>query len=240
MVGVEIAIVEDDLYLACALQRVLRAAGHRSAIFRDLGEEELSILGAYALVILDIDLPRSSGLILANRLRRGSEIPIIMISGSTRPKIAVTALRSGGDDFLSKPFDPEELVERVNALVRRSGGRTLIQPTIVLPGYKFVAQERHIFDDQGNVVAALTERESAILAMLLSPVGALVTRERISRLVSGRDWTPYDRSVDVHVSNLRKKLKKAKVEILEILVIRNNGYVVQLRSQNSSPGELLS
>ena len=223
-----VAIVEDDPHLANTLQKILASAGYQPALVSIDGEDYLRYLASFDLIILDIGLPGTSGLELAKHLRRGSAVPIILISGTGAPKVGVTALRSGGDDFVKKPFDIEELVERIGALLRRSNhkGRSIRYREI---GTWMIDFASHTLNDQGTgATLHLTERECAILGILLDSPGVCVSRERMATIVCGRDWNPLDRSIDVHVSNLRKKLKSGNVWQIEITSLRNRGYLAAL------------
>ena len=226
----KIAIIEDDPYLALALAKILGVAGYSSTILHAPIESEIVALQKYDLVILDIGLPGASGLELARLLRRTSDLPVLFISGSNTPKIAVLALRSGGDDFLRKPFDVEELLERVYSLLRRTRSNARSDPGIAIGDYNFDFLRQGIRGPREELLLELTERETVILRMLLDPPGLCVTRERMCQIACGREWTPMDRSVDVHVSNLRKKLKRAGITGLRISVKRNQGYVANLEA----------
>lgn len=226
----KIAIIEDDPYLALALAKILGVAGYSSTILHAPIESEIVALQKYDLVILDIGLPGASGLELARLLRRTSDLPVLFISGSNTPKIAVLALRSGGDDFLRKPFDVEELLERVSSLLRRTRSNARSDPGIAIGDYNFDFLRQGIRGPREELLLELTERETVILRMLLDPPGLCVTRERMCQITCGREWTPMDRSVDVHVSNLRKKLKRAGITGLRISVKRNQGYVANLEA----------
>lgn len=224
MLGASIAIVEDDPHLAGTLVKILASAGYCPNLIPFCGEDGLQGLANFDLIILDIGLPGISGLDLAKRVRRSSSVPIILISGSGTPKVGVTALRSGGDDFVKKPFDIDELVERINALLRRSGSHGKSNGSREIGAWKFDVLSHTLRNAGTGDALHLTERECDILRMLLDSPGVCVSRERVARIVCGRDWDPLDRSVDVHVSNLRKKLRTGHIAEIEISSVRNRGY----------------
>lgn len=234
MTNAKIAIIEDDPHLASTLVKILGVAGYSSSIVQAPAEAEVASLQQYDLVILDIGLPGTSGLDLAKFLRRTSRVPVLFISGSSAPKIAVLALRSGGDDFMRKPFDVEELLERVSSLLRRTKPYAKVGACILIGACTFDFTRRVIMNARSEGVLYLTEREAVILRILLDPPGLCVTREKMSQITCGREWTPLDRSIDVHVSNLRKKLKKAGVTELRIAVRRNQGYVAFIENEDAS------
>jgi DNA-binding response OmpR family regulator len=234
----KIAIIEDDPYLALTLAKILSFAGYSGTIVHAPNESQIVALQEYDLVILDIGLPGASGLQLARLLRRTSNLPVLFISGSNAPKIAVLALRSGGDDFVRKPFDVEELLERVSSLLRRTRPNARSDASIAIGDNKFDFVRQGIKGPREELLLELTERETVILRMLLDPPGLCVTREKMCQIACRREWTPMDRSIDVHVSNLRKKLKRAGITGLRISVRRNQGYIANL--EPARLGELAS
>lgn len=234
MLGANIAIVEDDPHLANTLVKILASAGYCPHLIPFYGETSLQDLTEFDLIILDVGLPGISGLDLAKRIRRTSSVPIIVISGSGTPKVGVAALRSGGDDFVKKPFDIDELVERINALLRRSGSHGRRSEHREIGEWQFDASSQCLRNSRTAATLDLTERESDILRMLLNPPGSCVSRERVARIVCGRDWDPLDRSIDVHVSNLRKKLRAGNVAQIRISSVRNRGYLAVVSSSEAS------
>ena len=223
-----IAIVEDDLHLAQSLQKILASAGYSPTVIAIDGHDGLRSLSSFDLVILDIGLPGMSGLELAKSLRCSSAVPIILISGTGAPNIGLTALRSGGDDFVKKPFDVEELVERIGGILRRSRHRGGSARRGHIGTWVIDFSAHCLIDERTGSSLHLTERECAILGMLLDSPGVCVSRERVATLICGREWSPLDRSIDVHVSNLRKKLRARNISQIAIRSLRNRGYLAVL------------
>jgi two-component system, OmpR family, response regulator len=220
-----IAIVDDDFYFASSLKTVLQSTGYRPTLVSVNGDDYLRSLSGFDLIILDINLPGFSGLDLARSLRRNSTVPIIIISGTQTPNAGVTALRSGGDDFVKKPFDTDELIERIGALLRRSNNREGSSRGAHIGTWLLDVNATSLCDPQTGVSLHLTEREFAILSMLLASLGTCVSREQVAAQICGREWNPQDRSIDVHVSNLRKKLRAVNISQIAIKSLRNQGYV---------------
>jgi len=231
-----VIIIDDDIFLTHALRRVLDQNQFCTTVYNTVPPASVS-LGNFDLAIIDIHLPLTSGLDLVKELRLRSNLPILFISGSIVPGIVCDALRVGGDDFLRKPFDTQELVERARALLRRAAPLSSRNQSTLddLEGFTFLHAERKLLGPSGAVIA-LTEREVGILYLLWHRGGESITRDEISRHVMRRNYDPSDRSIDVHVSNLRAKLRAYDCP-LGILVDRNIGYrlVRASKSQTARP-----
>ena len=219
--GLTLLLVDDDAELCEMMREFFEQNGHTLHCVRN-GAEGLkrAVEQQYDLVILDVMLPGLNGFTLLNQLRRRREIPVIMLTARTAPQDRVQGLEAGADDYLPKPFDPDELLARVRAVLRRAGKT---QPDELR---HFASDELRINPQTRQVwlkseLVDLTAAEFDILYLLVCSAGRLLTREEISMAVWERKLTPYDRSLDVHISHLRSKLEPIG---RQIQTIRGEGY----------------
>ncbi len=180
------------------------------------------------LVILDLMLPGEDGLSICRRLRATSTVPILMLTAKSDETDRVVGLELGADDYLSKPFGPRELLARVRALLRRSGlNQSLRQP----PARRF-AFDRFILDLDARIVtfedapAGLTTAEFDLLACFVEHPRRVLTRDQILDYTHGRQADPLDRTVDILVSRLRRKLETLDPTSRLITTVRNGGYLM--------------
>jgi len=200
------------------------APEHLNLSSRHNGEQGLQALkeGHFDLLILDIMLPGMNGLEVLQQLRGFSEIPVIMLTARGEDVDRILGLEFGADDYISKPFNPRELVARIKAILRRS------QTSASEPGKQIVGALE--LDERTRHVTAygealrLTGTEFEILRCLIDMPGGVVSREQLSQQALGRHLLPYDRSIDTHISNLRGKLERAGVEDPGIQSQRGVGY----------------
>jgi len=181
-----------------------------------------------ALLILDVMLPSLNGLELLRRLRtRESPPPVLMLTARGDDVDRIAGLELGADDYLSKPFNPRELVARIRAVLRRSHDRRSAPRDAVDLGALHLDPARLRVTLVGRPVE-LTGAEFRVLEVLARAAGTIVTREQLTEQALGRVLELYDRSIDTHVSNLRKKLGSAPGASLEIRGIRGAGYLLAL------------
>ncbi len=182
------------------------------------------------VVLLDIMLPDESGLDLCRWLRaERPELPIIMLTAQGDPGSRVVGLELGADDYLGKPFEPRELVARIHAVVRRTGGRaqTAIDDggvAVRFAGWQFDVSRRHLVSPD-NVLVALSSAEFRLLSAFLANAGKLLTRDRLLDLTRAPGVDVSDRSIDIGVSRLRQKLGDAPPEPQLIRTVRGEGYL---------------
>lgn len=222
-------IVDDDRELGQMLKEYLSGEGFQVSIVRD-GAEALEHLEdpshPYDLVILDVMLPSLSGFEVLRRLRHTLTIPVIMLTAHGADVDRIVGLELGADDYLPKPFNPRELVARVRAVLRRFSPRdpdAAAQPVSV--GSLRLDPAAFEVTLSGRPVR-LTGTELRLLEVLMRSVGQVQSRESLTERVLGRRLTPYDRSIDTHVSNLRRKLGLGEKGLPEIRSIRGAGYVL--------------
>ena len=216
-------IVDDDHDLGALLKEYLAGNGVSATIAHD-GARGLSLAseGQFDLVILDVMLPVLDGFEVLRQLRMRSNVPVIMLTARRDRDDRLTGLRAGADDYLPKPFDPDELLARANAILRRVHQMEVLTPDVVLPGNVIVdAANRCVRAPDG--VLGLTSIEFAILDLLARPMGRLVSRDEISGALYQRPAQAYDRSIDVHVSRLRRKIEPLH---LSVRSIRGGGYAL--------------
>ena len=220
-------VVDDDLVAQARMNAYFSKEGYRvllagdgEAFWRQLGQ------GGVDLVLLDINLPGQDGLSLARELRaRDASIGIILVTSRDDDVDKIVGLEVGADDYVTKPFNPRELLARVKSLLRRSAARPAeaAADSLRFAGWVLELSRRRLRDRAGQDVA-LTRGEFEVLALLVRHPGEILDRDRLSRAVSGHDWSPQDRSVDVLVRRLRAKLDDpARADSL-IATIRGEGY----------------
>lgn len=178
--------------------------------------------GEYELVILDVMLPGGDGRKVLRRIRLTSQVPVIMLTARGDEADRIAGLERGADDYLPKPFNPRELVARMRAVLRRKSGPTL--PEILRIGdLQIDCGKRRVVRSGGDVV--LTGAEFDILLLLVRSAGKVLSREEIAEAALGRSMGFFDRSIDNHISNLRKKLGTHAGEAERIQSVRGAGYV---------------
>lgn len=219
-------IVDDDLVTQARLNAYFSQEGYRVLLAGD-GETFWRQLehAAADLVLLDINLPGQDGLSLARELRaRDPAIGIILLTSRNDDIDKIVGLEVGADDYVTKPFNPRELLARVKSLLRRTGARRgEDDETFCFAGWTLNLRRRRLCDPQGADVA-LTRGEFEVLALLVRHVGEVINRDRLSRAISGHDWAPPDRTVDVLVRRLRAKLDPADKPDSLITTVRGEGY----------------
>ncbi len=181
------------------------------------------------LIILDLMLPGKDGLAICRELRATRPIPIIMLTARGEPTDRVVGLEIGADDYLPKPFDVRELEARVRAVIRRSVAEPLspsvdMGATFAFLGWTLDARQRQLFSPDGSLVD-LTSGEFDLLLVFVERPQRVLTRNQLIDLARGRDASPFDRSIDIQVSRLRRKIEfDAKAPEL-IKTVRSSGYV---------------
>ena len=214
-----ILIVDDDEELSGLLTELLTREGFRVDTQND-GRRGLAaaLNGGYDLMVLDVMLPGLDGFEILKRVRREARLPILMLTARGEDEDRIVGLELGADDYLPKPFNTRELVARIRAIMRRleerqPGGVLEVNGISIDPGTREVRRE-------GQPVEATTF-EFDILETLMRSAGRVVSRDELMEELYGRKATPFDRSVDMHISHLRKKLEGDKPLIK---TVRGIGY----------------
>ncbi len=197
-------LVEDDEMIAAAMQDGLRQAGYTVDWARDGREAELAVADAgYDLLLLDLGLPRKSGLEVLRGVRaRGNPVPVLIVTARDAVSDRVEGLDAGADDYLIKPFDFDELGARVRALLRRRAGRA--EPLLRHAGLT-LNPATHEVALNGNLVA-LSGREFALLEMLMQRPGALLSRTQLEEKLYGWGEEIESNTIEVYIHSLRRKL----------------------------------
>ncbi len=218
-----ILIVDDDRELSEMLKEFL-APDHFDLTACLSAEEGLQALQeeSFNLLILDIMLPGMSGIDLLKQVRQFSDIPIIMLTARGDDIDRILGLEFGADDYLSKPFNPRELLARIKAIMRRSKSGASRDRRLSVGSIELDARSRRV--SSGGAQIHLTGTEFELLRCLAESPGEIVSKERLSRQALGRRHMPYDRSIDTHISNIRGKLADAGVSSPSIQSRRGVGY----------------
>jgi two-component system response regulator CpxR len=222
----KILIIDDDEELCELVSEYLTVEGFDVAAVND-GESGLEAAesGKYDLAILDVMLPKMNGFEVLRHIRQKSQLPVLMLTARGDDMERIVGLEIGADDYLPKPFNPRELVARIRAILRRSGDGV----------EKDGSEPVHVDDVELNPASRvasvdgeelpLTSVEFDLLNALLKSAGTIVRKEDLSEEVLGRKLSPFDRSLDMHISNLRKKLGTRDDGTDRIKTIRSVGYI---------------
>ncbi len=215
-------LVDDDAELCGMMREFLAEAGHKLDTAYN-GREGLAsaLRGNYDLMILDVMLPGLDGLAVLEQLRSKKDLPVIMLTARVQQHDRILGLNSGADDYLPKPFDPDELLARIRAVLRRTQSAGLpSEATVTLGNITVNPATREVWSAGTSV--ELTAMEFDLLELLMRSAGQVVSRDQITEVLFEREATPYDRFLDVHISHLRKKLAGGRKMIR---TIRGVGYV---------------
>jgi two-component system response regulator CpxR len=199
-------LVDDDTELCGMMKEFFAEAGHRlDCAYNGKSGLDSALNGAYDLVILDVMLPIFDGLTLLQQLRRRKDLPVIMLTARVQQHDRILGLNAGADDYLPKPFDPDELLARIRAVLRRTDTAKWKDSAVLTIGKIQVNATTREASIAGSAVK-LTAVEFDLLEMLMRSAGRIVSRSEITTALFERETTPYDRFLDVHISHLRKKL----------------------------------
>jgi len=220
-----ILIVEDEPGLVTALRDRLKKEGYAVTVAKDgTAGFDLASRERFDLVILDLMLPGQSGLTICQKLRqKGSAVPILMLTARRQTMDKVVGLRTGADDYLTKPFKMAELLARIDALLRRAGHAASAGSSLYERGSVRIDLKRTEVTREGHVVP-LSAKEFQLLAYFVERPGETLSREVLLREVWGYDATPSTRTVDVHVAWLRQKLEKDPKDPQLIRTVVGLGY----------------
>ncbi|MFI5461195.1 MAG: response regulator transcription factor [Isosphaerales bacterium] len=201
-----VLLIDDDVELCDLMQEFLAARAIRVEAIHDGRRGLAKAFGdAYDLILLDVMLPGLDGFELLRQVRRRSQVPIIMLTARTTREDRIAGLDAGADDYLPKPFDPEELTARIRAVLRRVGRFAAVGPeTLEVNGVKLAPGTREVWSEGRPL--ELTTIEFDILDLITRSAGRVVSRQELTAAIHQRPASPLDRSLDVHVSHLRKKL----------------------------------
>ncbi|MEI2384101.1 response regulator [Breoghania sp. JC706] len=224
----QILVVEDDREIRSLVARSLTAEGWRVSQAAD-GREMDALLNTSRvdLIVLDVMLPGEDGLSLCRRLRASSSIPILIVSARGDDIDRVVGLEIGADDYLPKPFNARELVARVRALLRRAT-LSACEPSVrgrvlSFSGWRMDTRHRTLTNADGSLVM-LTPAEFDLLQVLVERAGRVLSREQLIDLTQGRAASPNERSIDILISRLRRKMEGDGAQPKLIRTVRAGGY----------------
>lgn len=223
---ITILIIEDEKAIANILKSYLEKEGYKALVAYD-GQEGLDAFYAndIDLIILDLMLPKVSGEEVIKEIRNKSSVPVIMVTAKVDEDSTVEGLRLGADDYVTKPFSPRELMERIKAVLRRIEKYNIPRADIIktTDGRLEMDLEYNRFFKDGEEVF-LTKNEFQILKTLFSNPKKIFTREEIIELTFGFDYDAYDRAIDTHIKNIRQKIEDNPKKPVYIKTIYGMGY----------------
>src|SRR5205809_565122 len=219
-----VLVIDDDAELCQLVTRFLSREGFEISwapngaigIQRALAED-------YSMIMLDVMMPDTDGFDVLRRIREHSRTPVLMLTARGDTHDRIRGLEMGADDYLPKPFDPAELVARIRAILRRSATQRPVSSAIASGDIELDAGARNVWRKGAPV--DLTTVEFDLLAALIRAAGSTVSREELVRDVLGRDFSPFDRSIDTHICNLRRKLGPLENGGERIKGVRGAGYL---------------
>jgi two-component system, OmpR family, response regulator CpxR len=217
-----ILVIDDDVELGALLKEFLEREGF-SLEFVHEGRKglERALSGAFDLVVLDVMLPGMDGFEILKRLRQSNRTPVLMLTARGEDIDRIVGLELGADDYLPKPFNPRELTARIRAILRRSdplepSNRIEVNGVSLDPGARGVSAD--------GTPVELTTIEFDILEMLMRAAGRVLSRDALMERLYNRKATPFDRSMDMHISHIRRKLESAMPGHSMIKTVRGVGY----------------
>jgi len=219
-----VLVIDDDAELCQLVTRFLSREGFEISwapngamgIERALAED-------YSMIMLDVMMPDRDGFDVLRRIREHSRTPVLMLTARGDTDDRIRGLEMGADDYLPKPFDPAELVARIRAILRRSASLRPVSSSLASGDIELDTGARNVW--RNGTPIDLTTVEFDLLAALIRAAGSTVSREELVRNVLGRDFSPFDRSIDTHVCNLRRKLGPLDDGGERIKGVRGAGYL---------------
>jgi two-component system response regulator CpxR len=233
----EILLIDDDVELCSMLTEYLGRNGFRvkTAHRGDTGLKA-ALQRAWSLILLDVMLPGMDGFEVLKRIRGESPVSVLLLTARGEDVDRIVGLEIGADDYLPKPFNPRELLARMRAILRRT------TPPPTAPAELLHVDDLELDSAARKATKAgqkleLTDVEFGLLEALMRSAGKVVSREELSQSVLGRQFDPFDRSLDMHVSRLRRKLGQSGGEDEQVKTIRGVGYQLALERDLSMPGD---
>jgi len=228
-----VLVVDDDPLVREMLADYLSAHGYSVAQAVD-GETMRAELERTApdIVLLDLRLPREDGITLARHLREHYDVGIIMVTGAGEVVDRIVGLEVGADDYVTKPFDPRELLARIKSVMRRlqsrpaegAAAKTDPRPRCRIGRCELDLASHQLFDESGDEIP-VTAMEFDLLRIFTEHPGKALSRDRILTLTKNREWDPYDRSIDIRIARLRRKVETDPAHPQVIRTVRGVGYM---------------
>jgi len=229
-----ILVIDDDVEMCGMLAEYLQSEGLQVETVHN-GEHGLqrALSGEHSLILLDIMLPKINGIEVLRRLRTESNARVLLLTARGEEVDRIIGLEVGADDYVPKPFSARELLARIRAILRRPetapAANSRVSSRVVLGDVEMDKGTRSVRRAGSDV--DLTALEFNLLELLLRMAGQVVTRERVAAAILGRQFSPFDRSIDVHVSKLRRKLGPQASGQERIKSIRSVGYIYTAQAQ---------
>jgi two-component system, OmpR family, response regulator CpxR len=221
----KILIIDDDVALCELVKEYLEPLGlDLEAVHRGDTGVERALTGEHSIVVLDVMLPGLNGFDVLRQIRTLSKIPVLMLTARGDDIERIVGLEIGADDYLAKPFNPRELAARIRAILRRTSSNSNQETARVKVGDVEIETGTRLVRRSGKIVD-LTSVEYDVLEKLVRAAGRIMSREELSQQVLGRSSSPFDRSIDMHISNLRKKLGHRVGDADRIKTVRGVGYI---------------
>jgi len=228
--SMHVLVVEDDGAVSKLVKTYLEREGYAVSTAETVRDMRRTVAGGEIdIIILDVGLPDEDGWSALRWLRAQGDIPVVMLTSESETVDRIIGLELGADDYLPKPFDLSELLARLHSVQRRveqlpapaqPGGEEKIR----FPGWIVDLATQQLTAENGQPVR-LTQAEYRILVLLCRHPHQVITRDQLTEAVAGRSWQPFDRSVDVHISNLRRKLMRNDKLPSPIRTVRGSGYM---------------
>jgi two-component system, OmpR family, response regulator CpxR len=230
----QILVIDNDIGVCELLREYLEPHGYKiEAVYDGVAGVKRALFGEHALAVVDYVLPGSEGPAVLSHIRAHSRLPVIILTARCDDFDRIIGLQIGPDDFLVKPFNPLELVARIKAVLQRTQ-RNPMQRELLAVGDIEIDYRTRIVRRAGEVVE-LTLVEYSLLEKLLNACGRILERQRIVKEVLHRDLSPLDRSIDTHLSNLRRKLGHQVNGVQRIKTIRGVGYIYASPEEFQAP-----
>ena len=231
--GIKVLLVDDDRKFCRLVQEYLNSMGYAVEVAHT-GKEglEMAISGNFTAIILDIMMPEMDGFEVLRKLRHTSDTPVLMLTALGEETDRIVGLEMGADDYVPKTFSTRELLARLRAVIRRHvksehhGVQQGTGDTLTVGNLRISSSSRSVRLGEQDI--CLTAFEFDLLLSLARSAGRVLTRDQLLNTVAGRDYEVFDRSVDVHISSLRKKLGDDPLDPVYIRTIRSTGYMLQI------------
>ena len=224
----KLLLVDDDVELTELLSSLLTLEGFDVQTANNGSEALQKLDESHELVLLDVMMPKLNGLDTGKEIRKVSNVPVMMLTARGEDIDRVLGLELGADDYLPKPFNDRELVARIRAILRRSvSPSNNVDNTKEILSFEnvtlYLTRQTAMYDEKN---LNLTDYEFKILHRLIESKGDIVTREELSLEVLGKTLSPFDRSLDMHISNLRRKLPERESKLSWFKTLRGKGYLL--------------
>lgn len=224
-----ILVVDDHREIRDSVTRFLEKNGMRATGAKDASDMDARMArGSFDLIVLDVMMPGENGLSACKRLSETGDIPVLMLTALSDADDRIRGLDIGADDYLTKPFNPRELLARIHAILRRSNRQEVHGGNLAGRKVRFAHLEldhdRHTLTDDAGEVTTLTSGELKMLSILLERSRMVLSRDELLELTAGRTAGPLDRTIDNQISRLRRKVEPDVLRPRIIRTVRNGGY----------------